>query len=107
MFLIGIGFNKAGTKFIIEDEGMYGNELSRAGNPIFFKDVAIGVKVDDGALTPVWYDGQFSRFNFDASVNKTLDIFVTTGTYTRFERVNLDLNANSFTIWKKHEFPRP
>lgn len=71
-----------------------------------FKDAAIGYKIDDGPMTPFFYEGKVMPFVYPAGT-KVIDFYALRGSYSNgYDRFQLDLSNNIITLWKKYDFPK-
>lgn len=66
----------------------------------------VGVKVDGGALQPLFYNGQTTPIRIPATA-KRFDIYVkaAAGTFTGFERINVNLKNPGVVLYKEAAFP--
>lgn len=66
----------------------------------------VGVKVDGGALQPLFYNGKTTPIRIPATA-KSFDIYVkaAAGTFTGFERINVNLKNPSVVLYKEAAFP--
>lgn len=66
----------------------------------------VGVKVDSGALQPLFYNGKMTPIRISPSA-KTFDIYVKVpaGTFTGFERINVNLKNSAVVLYKEAAFP--
>ena len=69
------------------------------------KDATIGYKVNDGPLTPFFYEGKIIPATIPIN-SKTIDVFAIRKSYSNgVDRIRIDLEKGSYQIWKKHPFP--
>lgn len=81
------------------------NAQSRADIAIL-KSAAAGYKVNGGPITPFFYEGVVTKAKLPVDT-KTIDLYAIRGSYSDgFDRVLIDLENFTMTLWKKHEFPK-
>lgn len=83
------------------------------GRTVSFKDpgdlittFVIAVKVDGGALQPLYYNGKMTPVRIPQSA-KAFDLYVRmpTGTYTAWERVSVNLKKPGVVLYQEAKFP--
>lgn len=69
------------------------------------KDATIGYKIDNGPITPFYYEGKLTPFKFSEST-KVIDFYALRRNYNNgYDRISFDIPNNTITLWTEHEFP--
>lgn len=70
------------------------------------RDASVGYKVDNGPMTPFYYDGKIIPAKLPTNIT-ILDIYALRSSYQDgFDRVRFNIPAGSYEMWKTYPFPR-
>lgn len=90
---VGVTYNKSKSSFVIVTE-----------KDDSFVNLPIGYRVDGGSLKPLYFEGKTYSIDLPNGA-KMLEIYASSGAYTAWQYMKVDLGNNVLTL--KHTYPFP